>query len=91
MLTETILKALEFCDIDHKLEKMWCKTHSISIPNVSGLIYNTHMDNELLVRCNWCYSLFEYEVVECNICLTDYYLMDMSVPSDTITNINERI
>jgi hypothetical protein len=69
---------------------MWAVSHGFAIPNVSGLIYNNPMNNELVVRCNMCDSLFEYEVMDCNICLTDDYLMDLSVVPATITSNNER-
>ena len=67
---------------------MWCETHPKGIPNVSGPVYNSHMTT----RCNMCMNIYdEIVIIECNICLTDDYLMDMSVVPDTITNINERI
>ena len=66
---------------------MWCKTHPYSIYNVSGLIYNNAMET----RCNMCMNIYdEIVVMDCDVCLTDDYLMDMSVPSDTIAYISER-
>jgi len=38
-----------------------------------------------------CMNTYNEDITVCNICLTDDYLMDMSVAPDTITNINERI
>jgi len=66
---------------------MWCETHPKGIPYVSGPVYNSHMTT----RCNMCMNTYDEDITVCNICLTDDYLMDMSVASDTITNINERI
>ena len=65
---------------------MWCKTHPYIVDNVSGLIYNNPM-----TRCNMCMNTYDEDITVCSICLTDDYLMDMSVPSDTISYINERI
>ena len=66
---------------------MWCETHPNTIPYVSGPVYNSDMTT----RCNMCMNTYDEDITVCNICLTDDYLMDMSVPSDTIININERI
>ena len=64
---------------------MWAGSHELSIPNVSGLVYNSHMMTT--TRCNWCAAEWEYDET-IDICLTCNqmdYLMDLSVPSDTIT------
>ena len=38
-----------------------------------------------------CMNIYdEIVVMDCDVCLTDDYLMDMSVPSDTIAYISER-
>jgi hypothetical protein len=62
---------------------MWCKTQGKCIPFVSGLIYNNAMET----KCNWCGASWEYDET-IDICLTCNqmdYLMDLSVPSDTIS------
>ena len=67
---------------------MWWESQGFAIPNVSGLIYNYHMKT----RCNMCMNIYdEIVIMECNICLTDDYLMDLSVVPATITSNNERI
>ena len=67
---------------------MWCETHPNAIPNVSPLIYN----NPMQTRCNNCMEIWDYSdyVHICPECLTDDYLMDLSVVPATITS-NERI
>ncbi len=62
---------------------MWAVSHGFAIPNVSGLIYNSHM----ITRCNWCSAEWEYDET-IDICLTCNqmdYLMDLSDPSATMT------
>ena len=67
---------------------MWAGSQGFSIPNVSGLIYNYHMKT----RCNMCMNIYdEIVIMECSECLTDDYLMDLSVVPATITSNNERI
>jgi uncharacterized protein YbbK (DUF523 family) len=62
---------------------MWWASQGYPIPFVSGLVYNSHMTT----RCNMCMEELDYSdyVHVCPECLTDDYLMDLSVPSDTIT------
>ena len=69
---------------------MWCESHNILYTNVSGLIYNSHMTT---TKCNWCGAEWECDEF-IDICLTCNqmdYLVDLSVPSVTITSNNERI
>ena len=67
---------------------MWCKTQAEPIPFVSALVYN----NPMKTRCNMCMNIYdEIVIMECSECLTDDYLMDLSVVPATITSNNERI
>jgi hypothetical protein len=70
---------------------MWRESQGFAIPFVSGPMYNSTMMT--ITRCNWCGAEWEYDEF-IDICLTCNqidYLMDLSVPSVTITDINERI
>ena len=67
---------------------MWRESQGFAIPNVSGFIYN----NPMKTRCNMCMNIYdEIVIMECSECLTDDYLMDLSVVPATITSNNERI
>jgi hypothetical protein len=65
------------------IQQIWAGNTDMGMRNIMRMthalaeIQLQEKEDKVMTRCNMCMNIYDEDIIVCNICLTDDYLMDM--------------